>query len=107
MSQSIRISFGPCDPLNPEFGYEFTAESRKGVEMRTANNLDTGEPLTIHDCIALAQTFFGPDPGDVVDTYDDYKAGRDAGAEAAAQRCEKSGYVNGDLHAELIRKGVK
>lgn len=62
MKQSIRFTFGPSDPLNPEFGYEFEAESRHGVEMRTGTNPDTGEPLTIHDCIALAQTFAGPDP---------------------------------------------
>ncbi len=175
MSSAIRISFGPVIPFNPQFGYEFRAESRKGVEMRTGTNPDTGEPLDAQGCIRLAQTFFKSDPdeqdcpgcvncgppiavtadegcggeeqmipigfvnavlidvrdyegvnGDrsliaeikrrllaycptdvVADTADDYKAGRDAGAEAAAQRCEKSGYVNGDLHARLIRRDVK
>ena len=62
MDRAIRISFGPCDPLNPGFGYEFRVESKKGVEMHTATHPDTGEPLTAQDCIVLAQKFHGPDP---------------------------------------------
>lgn len=100
---SIRIDFGPIDVLNPQIGYYFKAETRKGVEMHTSVHPETGEPLTPHDCIMLAQTFFGPDYEEVMD---DYKAGRDAGAEAAALRCEKSGMVNGAYHAILIRRGV-
>ena len=61
---SIRIEFGPNDPLNPQFGYVFRATTRKGVEMFTGSHPETGEPLTPHDCIALAETFFGPDPAD-------------------------------------------
>ena len=98
MSRSIRISFGPSDPLNPECGFEFRAESRRGVEMFTGTDLDTGKPLTAAGCIRLAQTFHDLDRGD------DYKAGRDAGIEAAAQRCEKSGHVNGAYHAALVRR---
>ncbi len=59
---SIRIDFGPDDPLNPECGFYFKAESRKGVEMHTSVDPDTGEPLDAQGCIKLAQTFFGPDP---------------------------------------------
>lgn len=98
MSRAIRISFGPCDPLNPECGYEFTAESAKGVEMRTGIHPDTQEQLTAQDCIELARRFHDLDRGD------DYKAGRDAGTEEAAMRCEKSGHVNGAYHAALIRR---
>ena len=98
MSVSIRFTFGPCDPLNPEFGYEFRAESKKGVEMFTGTNPDTGRPLTIHDCIALAQTFAGPDMN-ASETYafagDDYATGKDAGLEAAAQLVEQNAVDHG------------
>ncbi len=80
---SIRIDFGPDDLLNPECGFYFKAESRKGVEMLTHCDPDTGEPLDAHGCIKLAQTFFGPDPKQepmiyvdrlkaVLDDYADY-----------------------------------
>ena len=59
---SIRIEFGPSDPLNPQFGYYFKATTRKGVEMHIGSNPETGKPLTPHDCIALAETWFGPEP---------------------------------------------
>ena len=117
MSRAIRISFGPCDPLNPECGYEFMVESRKGVEMHTGNHPDTGEPLTAEDCIALAQKFHelgteeGPEPGSLeeAEAYrdqpnddlhalgEDYEAGRDAGVEAAALLVEKNWIDHGVL----------
>jgi hypothetical protein len=97
---SIRIEFGPDDPLNPECGFYFKAESKRGTEMHTHRNPDTQEPLTAQDCIALAEKLYRLNS----EGADDYKAGRDAGVEAAAQRCEKSGYVNGAYHAALVRR---
>lgn len=100
---SIRISFGPDDPLNPECGFYFKAESRKGVEMHTHRDPDTGEPLDAWGCICLAQKLFGANPKDERATYSD---GWDSAIDAAAKQAESSGFLHSEEHAELIR-GLK
>lgn len=59
MNESWEVNFGPCDGLNPQFGYQIRIERNGRVVMLTAKHPVTGADLDYAGCVDVAN-MYGP-----------------------------------------------
>ncbi len=55
---SWHVSFGPCDPFNPQFGYQIRVEKNGRTVLFTGQHPVTGKDLTFESCLEVAG-FYG------------------------------------------------
>lgn len=58
-SDSWDITFGPCDPQNPGFGYEIHIQRNGRTVLKTATHPMSGKDLDYATCLEVASNY-GP-----------------------------------------------
>ena len=53
----LHVSFGPCDPLNVELGYQIRVERRGELVLFTSRHPVTGKDLDFAGCVEVAAMY--------------------------------------------------